>query len=287
MFGDDLEATACSHCLPIHAGPPPLTEETYRNNEGRYEVPAISDIKAAFHHPNPKEAPSALVKAMEFMLTLAIPAVDPNVMKDRLWTKGVTTHVSFFGSAWKHEMATALLLVEKFSDVNNLLYNAGIVDDKGNYVSCGTDDPVKPAKKKRKKMHTKTESSLLARDYYMLCGYFLKLQKEQGFKERMAAWDLICCGDRGREPLQSRKARVDTMAAEFGHSSDATDYFMDFLRESDLEKAFAGVPSPPDGFTTPTQGGMPSLHGRSTPSATPALASQPESPVVCDGATGV
>ncbi len=224
---------------------------------------------------------------MSLVLNLAIPAVDPNVLKDRLWTKGVTTHVSFFGSAWKHEMATALLLIEKFSDVNNLLYNAGIIDDDGNYVTCGSDDPVKPVKKKRKKMQTKTESGLLARDYYMLCGYFHQMQKGEGFKERMAAWDLLCCGDRGREPLQTRKDRVDTMAAEFGHSDTAPDYFLAFLRDSDLEMAFAGVPSPAHGYTTPTQGGMPHLSARSTPSTTPPLASQPETPVVCDNTTPV
>ncbi len=224
---------------------------------------------------------------MSFVLNLAVPAVDPNVLKDRLWTKGVTTHVSFFGSVWKHEMGTALLLVEKFSDVNNLLYNAGIIDDDGNYVTCGSNDPVKPVKKKRKKMHTKTESGLLSRHYYMLCGYFIQLQKEEGFKERMAAWDLLCCGERGRDPLQTRKDRVDTMAAEFGRSGSAPDYFMAFLRDSDLDMAFAGVPSPADGYTTPTQGGLPHLSARSTPSTTPPLASQPETPVVCDDTTPV
>ena len=76
-------------------------------------------------------------------------------------------------------MATALLLVEKFSDVNNLLYNAGIINDNGDFVDCGTADPVKPAKKKRKKMYTKTESGLLAKHYYFLCGYFLALQKRR------------------------------------------------------------------------------------------------------------
>ena len=244
-------------------------------------VPKASLIMAAFEHATPADAPSDIVAAMSFMLNMAVPAVDPNILKDRLWTKGKTTHLSFFGPAWKHEMATALLLVEKFSDVDNLLYNAGIINEKGEFLDCGTASPVKPIRKKRKKMHTKSESGTLARHYYKLCGYFGDLQKKEGFKERMAAWDLKCCDERGREPLHAPTDRVDTMAAEFGQSQ-GTDYFLAFLRDSDLENAFISVPTPPGAFATPPQRVVPPLGGGSPPSAADDLSSRTTSPVICD-----
>ena len=65
-------------------------------------------------------------------LPFAVPAVVPRVLRGREWVKDKTTHVKFFGSSWVFEMATALLLVDKFSDTGNLKYNLGITDERGN-----------------------------------------------------------------------------------------------------------------------------------------------------------
>ena len=60
-------------------------------------MPTASLIKVAFDHARPSEAPSDLVATMSFMLNVAVPAVNPNVLKDQLWIKGKTARVSFFG----------------------------------------------------------------------------------------------------------------------------------------------------------------------------------------------
>ena len=67
-----------------------------------------------------------------------------------------STHLSFFGNTWSFEFALARTLLEDFSDPNNLLYNAGIVDKDGKEIDWEGNNPQKPAVKKRKKMQTKS-----------------------------------------------------------------------------------------------------------------------------------
>ena len=58
-----------------------------------------------------------------------------------------------FGDSWVCEMATALLLIHKFSDTRKLTYNLGLTDMSGRALEKKNI----PEKKRRKKMHTKTE----------------------------------------------------------------------------------------------------------------------------------
>ena len=96
-------------------------------------VPSKEHISEALRLRDPeKEAKQHHKDAMNFLIKTAIPAVVPRVMRDREWVKNKTTHVEFFGDSWVFEMATAVLLVDKFSDTGNLKYNLGITDERGN-----------------------------------------------------------------------------------------------------------------------------------------------------------
>lgn len=133
---------------------------------------------------------------MKFLLNHAVPAVEPNVIKPKLWKKA-STHIKFFGKdAWPSEMGTALTLIQKFSDVNNLLFNAGLIDSQGTSLAIGDGGPVKPEKKRRKKMHTKLGEAKLMEGFYLHCKFLRKLSEERGFEKRMEKWDAICCSDR-------------------------------------------------------------------------------------------
>ena len=172
-----------------------------------------------------------------FLLNHAVPAVEPNVLKSKLWKKA-STHVSFFGKkAWVHEMSTAMILVSKFSDVDNLLYNAGLIDDQGASLTIGTNGPVKPEKKRRKKMHTKTGEAELQKEFYGICRFLRKLASEEGFEGRMKKWDAICCSDRGtgtRESMSCRPNTVPLAYQELDITDDDHDPAYDFIVSTGL-----------------------------------------------------
>ncbi len=207
---------------------------------------------------------------MKFLLTVAVPAVEPKVLRNREWVKNKTTHVKFFGKSWVCEMATAVLLIDKFSDTGNLTYNLGLTDKSGKALETKNI----PEKKRRKKMHTKTEEKQLQRSYYHLCMFFKKLQSSDGFEERMKAWDDICCGDRGRVSDENRiAARTNTVPIAFQElgQDDSEAVFQEFLKSSTFANIWDSVPSL---LSSPG-----SHSGSSTPSSgqsTPPLITQPQ-----------
>ena len=192
-------------------------------------------------HPT-AEADEEQKQAMQFLLTVAVPAVEPKVLRNREWVRNTTTHVDFFGNSWVCEMATAVLLIDKFSDTGNLTYNLGLTDRSGRALETKNV----PEKKRRKKMHTKTEEKQLQRSYYHLCMFFKKLQSSNGFKERMKAWDDICCGDRGRVSDENRiAARTNTVPTAFQelNQDDSEAVFHEFLKSSTFANIWDSVPS--------------------------------------------
>ena len=242
-------------------------------NETVLFIPTKEQISRALHSLDPKaeaEADENLKKAVHFLLNVAVPAVEPKVLRNREWVKNETTHVKFLGTSWVCEMATAVLLIDKFSDTGNLTYNLGLTDKSGRALETKNI----PEKKRRKKMHTKTEEKQLQRSYYHLCMFFKKLQNSDKFEERMKAWDDICCGDRGRVSDENRvAARTNTVPSAFQElgQDDSEAVFQEFLKSSTFANIWDSVPS----LSSSPAG---SNSGRSTPSgqSTPRLITQPE-----------
>ena len=123
------------------------------------KVPTHDFILECYSMTNPSSSWTDEQKAaMSFFLNTAVPAVDPAVTR-KTWLRNETTHMLFFGDGWAMEMATALVMLAKFSDLDNLRYNAGLTDEHGNL----KNDVAPPEKKKHKKMHTKQmDEELLA-----------------------------------------------------------------------------------------------------------------------------
>ncbi len=223
-----------------------------------------------------EEATEENRQAVKFLLTVAVPAVEPKVLRNREWVKNKTTHVKFFGNSWVCEMATAALLIDKFSDTTNLTYNLGLTGKTGEVLETKSI----PTKKRRKKMHTKTEEKQLQRSYYHLCMFFKKLQSSEGFEARMRAWDDICCGDRGRVSDENRiAARTNTVPSAFQElgQDDSEAVFQEFLKSSTFANIWDSVPSL---LSSPE-----SRSGSSTPSSgqsTPQLITQPQQQNVAD-----
>lgn len=222
--------------MSINSFRPPIEDNPFLN------VPTKEQISKALHAQDPKHASEEDKQAMGFLLTVAVPAVEPKVLRNREWVKKKTTHVKFFGDSWVCEMATALLLIHKFSDTRNLTYNLGLTDMSGKALEKKNI----PEKKRRKKMHTKTEEKELQKSYYHLCMFFKKLRSSSGFEERMKAWDDCICGERGRVSDESMVAtRTNTVPIAFQEmgQDDSEAVFQEFLKSSTFANIWDSVPS--------------------------------------------
>jgi hypothetical protein len=78
---------------------------------------------------------------MNMLLNVVLPSIDPNLVKKWIPTK--TTHVRHFGKTYIYDMALAFNLTSMFSDLANVLHNAGIVDGQGNLRPENSDPPAK------------------------------------------------------------------------------------------------------------------------------------------------
>ena len=178
-------------------------------------------------------------------------------------------------------MATAVLLIDKFSDTGNLKYNLGITDELGNTLPSVNV----PEKKRRKKMHTKTEEKRLQQLYYHLCKCFQTIKGSDGFEDRMKYWDGLFCGERGRECDEDQLAsRTNTVQSAFREQEGADDgdcMIQEFLKSSTFSSIWGSLPSlvgSPDASTG----------SAGTNQSTPHPVTQPDSdPTACAASTAL
>lgn len=195
------------------------------------------------------EADKASVREKEVMfllLNIALGSVDARLNKQ--WKPGMT-HVSFFRTTYKYEMGVALLLLEYFSDTENILYNAGLADEHGKFIPAA--EVRAPKQKKRRKMQTSKNSRDLENSYYEYVEMMEEEMKSPDYEKRMAAWDrLICdeyrCGDTDDREA-APKARTNTVPTTFLNSRDTPGKTAaaDFFRRNGLLPSFVIVD---DGF---------------------------------------
>ena len=166
----------------------------------------------AIEMEKPDAASTKEMAAMKFLLNVAVPAVEPRLLKPNLWLSNKSTLLSFLGDSYQYDVAMAILFVLRYSDTYNVLYNMGIVDEEGVPKDLGGGKPVKPAKKKRKKMKKKSDGQTQEDEYYSCCKWVKRAMSAPDFATRMAAWDRLCCSDRGVSALTNTTAatRVNT-----------------------------------------------------------------------------
>ena len=222
------------------------------------EVPTHDFILDCFAMGNPSGNWTDEQKtAMRFFLNVAVPAVDPAVTR-KTWLKKKTTHMLFFGDSWAVEMATALVLLAKFSDLDNLRYNAGLTDEHGN----SKDNTEPPEKKRRKKMHTRQKDEELSAFFFKTTIKLNSIRKRAGFEADAKAWDDECCDKRGKDTVAASSRRVNIVpeqAVEPGLDSESL--ARDFLRENNLFEQWSFLDDLSSGSSSPdSTGGMPPLH---------------------------
>ena len=205
---------------------------------GTLRVPKARDILVALGQKDPKLATEEQTSAMDFLLNVALPAVDPKLTKN--WIRGKSTTIDTYKSRLPMEIATAAVLIEKFSDTENLLYNAGLVDADGNTINLDGRRPIKPEKKRRKKMHTKVKEGELTNFYYAVVKHIDSLMELSWFADSSRAWDEICCADRGAVLEIVSASRANTVPL-CHRGDDEPSSFSEFFSKSKLGQHWAQV----------------------------------------------
>lgn len=190
-------------------------------------IPSLDDVLSAFRTEPPAEGTTTPeLETMNFFLNVALPAVDPTVLKAATWSSNRGNHFDHFQRSYPFEIATALLLVGNFSDLTNVLHNAGLVDDQGNRRD---GSPKMPQKKKRKKMQTKAVETQICTIYYRRVKQVQAMLREPDFKERMIRWDKKCCSHRNKVEENGPAQRANTVPRSFREmeeSSEARDFII-------------------------------------------------------------
>ena len=195
------------------------------------KVPRAVDVLLAMGSKDPKNATDEHRDAMDFLLNVALPAVDPKLTKN--WIKDKSTTIDTYKGRLPMEIATAAVLIEKFSETENLLYNAGLVDSDGNTIDLRGGEPIKPEKKRRKKMHTKVKEGELTDFYYAVVKHVEKLMKTSWFADSSKLWDKICCEERGAVLESVSASRANTVPLRH-RREDEPSSFSEFFSKSKL-----------------------------------------------------
>jgi hypothetical protein len=189
------------------------------------------------------QANQDMIKGMTFFFTVVIPCVCPDIASK----KDGSSHVAKFAGSWDYEMATGLLLLREFSNINNLQHNVALlVHD--------SEDGHNTNKKKRKRLHTTKDRENLCYCYYKMVAHLKVIMKLPGFDGCMDDWDRKCYGEKNRSARRGPETRPNMVPLRHQGNADDEIYFCDFLRDNpsfiDLFSGFSTA-SP----VSPSEGG--------------------------------
>ena len=189
------------------------------------------------------QANQEMIKGMMFFFTVVIPCVCPDIASK----KDDSNHVAKFAGSWDYEMATGLLLLREFSNINNLQHNVALLAN-------DSEDGHNTNKKKRKRLHTTKDRENLCFCYYKMVAHLKVIMKLPGFAGRMDDWDRKCYGEKNRSARRGPETRTNMVPLSHQGNADDDIYFCDFLRDN---PSFVDVFS---GFSTtspvsPSEGG--------------------------------
>lgn len=197
------------------------------------DPPSHEKILEAFLLEKPQDSTDEQKEAMNMLLNVVLPSIDPNLVKK--WIPTRTTHLRHFGKTYIYDMALAFNLTSMFSDLANVLHNAGIVDGQGNLRPENSDPP---AKKRRKKTVTKSMTKPIETDYYKHIATVRDEFNKPGFAARMEWWDRTLCDKRNelKEGTIHAANRQSTMDPAMENNTDDIEEFTlrDFFRSSSL-----------------------------------------------------
>ena len=163
-------------------------EETTKSNKEWRDPPTSEAIKDALAQPEPADAPEEMKQNMDFLLMVVFPAIDPRAGKREFSGVGVMEQ---FDDSLPQEMATAWLLLDHFSKLDNIKFNLGMTWEDG--TEKATTE--KPDRKKRKKTMTKSLERQLGDECLEHVRHCQVMVKETTFEHRMKEWDKLSCHD--------------------------------------------------------------------------------------------
>lgn len=169
-----------------------------KKESGALLIMPTSDMVMSAMQIKPEEATEEQKQAMDILLNMAVPSVVPNVLKSKTWIAEQTTHSDFIGETWPIDFGSALLLLECFSETHRIYENAGYWDKEGNPIPEDQRTGV-PEKKNRTKDMTKKNQKQIIETHSRLCVEVKEMFGAVGAKERMDAWDMLCCSKRGKK----------------------------------------------------------------------------------------
>ena len=197
-------------------------------------MPTLDLVKLAMRS-NPTEATEEMKDAMDILLNLAIPAVEPKVMKRKSWIAGETTHREFLGKSWKSDFASAFILLQFFSKTAQIYRNLGFWDKENHRIPKDQRVEGGPERKERGKDVTKSTEEKIGALHSAHLVWLKELFESEGAKERMDAWDTHCCSGRGKRKANDEAVNtVPEPAATAGYSGATEDPTQQLLDSTKL-----------------------------------------------------
>jgi hypothetical protein len=180
-----------------------------------------------------QQATEEMKAAMKFFLKTVIPSVDPDVGKKQEWVRKLTLHEKF-KDCWHYEMAMGLLVLDCYSDLENLTHNAKLPKSVPDTVMNGQNN-----KKKRKHLQDKEQQDSLQKMYYKLCMELKAIELQPGLPDRMMEWENEC----GTAPMIKRTRgpgdRVNVVPTQHrGGANNGDKNFQAFLQQ---HTSFGGI----------------------------------------------
>ncbi len=208
-----------------------------------FKVPDPQLILGALRK-KPSECSEDQTNAVEFLMNVALPATNSILKLTRQWqTYG--THQKILGANWAHTFASGVLLMEEFSDMENITHNL-----------------TQQAKKRRKRMKTKASDSRRFDSFYKWGKDFLKLSKEEGSSQRLAEWDQLCSKKKEAEELGKKVTARDPIVPQSKLGSSSSE---EGSGEADMQEFLSEMGCFPDCSSEDSSTELPPLRPSVTP----------------------
>jgi hypothetical protein len=131
---------------------------------------------------DPEDATQEEIAAMKFFLGKVLPCVDANQSKKLSWMSNGST-CKKLPNNWNLDAATALVLMNDYSCLENVEHNAAVSD--------GETDSSKKRKRSRLRSPDKANVEKTSQ-FYRLCSQLKEIQQGGQFEQRMVKWQDTC-----------------------------------------------------------------------------------------------
>jgi hypothetical protein len=206
-------------------------------------LPRWEDAKSGLSK-KPCECSDLEKEAVKFLYQVILPRLTSSVKTSKVWIRN-NTYYKILGAQWASTMATALVLHQHYTSLENIMLNReslrlGQTEPNTSTATNSSDSEDGATKKrKRKRLHTARERGKMYNDYFKFCKFFRDQVKanKTDLEERMGMWDALYSPLANKAPDVSRRATICPSEHRIGTdvpSDDLDTAFMEFMVENDL-----------------------------------------------------